>query len=122
MSSRAISFVSSGWYTPERCGPLEEYLKTHNGVTTFPLFKGYRYYKEMKRRGYLVPGFTTIRLMWNIVRDDEYFIITDDFQLQGLDSLPAHAGRPGIHDPKKILSRGPCWEVNHFRLPEEADI
>ena len=117
------SAFDAGWYIPKRDGPLEEYLRSHNGYSgTFSLFKGYRYYGIMKKRGYLIPNCTIIRLMWNVVRGDEHFGVTEDFQLMGIGQDTPHPGRPGIHDPRKILSsRNPCWEVHNFKLPSRFD-
>lgn len=107
-----IFFGYGGAYNKKRDGPLEQYLETHDGISCFPLFHGYRMYQELWNKGYLLPNISVIRLMWNVGKGDEHFLVLEDKRLQGLEAN-MHSGRPGIHDPKKILkSRGPCWEAN----------
>jgi len=98
-------------------GTLEAYLGTHDGYSAFPLFRGYRHYKMLWRRGYLEPGLSVIRLMWNIGRDDEHFIVHGEYEIEGI-SATAHAGRPGKYDPRKLLSERNCppWEAQHLNL------
>jgi len=72
--------------------------------------------------GYILPEFTSIRLMWNTGRDDEHFIVNEQFQLEGCDGLIHHAGRPGIFDPEEFLERKelPPWEAQHLNpYPEK---
>jgi hypothetical protein len=103
-------------YHPKRDGALEEYLKAHNGFTCMPLFKGYGQYKMLWDKGYLQPRVSVIRLMWNVGRGDEHFIVTKDNRLEGCTGLEFHSGRPGIHDPKVVLSARNCpvWEAQHL--------
>ena len=116
-------FSYRGCYDPKRDGNLEEYLLTHLGyVGPFNLFKGYEWYKILVEKEYLVPHIGVIRLMWNIGRDDEHFVITEDFRLEGMEA-PAHAGRKGIHDPKDILTDdGPGWEAHNLNTPKLHEI
>ena len=110
-----MSISDKPWYTPKRDGTLDEYLeKRRYGIMpqwgVYPLFKGYDFFQRLWDEGYLEPNVSCIRLMWNWGRYDEHFSITEDGHLEGI-QLPAHSGRPGKHDPKKVLSRGPCWEA-----------
>ncbi|MFH1506625.1 MAG: hypothetical protein ABIE94_06610 [archaeon] len=117
-------FQCGGYYVPERDGPLQEYLKTHNGRSAFPLFKGYEMYETLRDEGYLAQHYSIVRLMWNIGRDDEHFLVVDDFQLEGMVAA-AHSGRDGVHDPKDILTDdGPPWEafqLNPKKLYEKLE-
>ena len=105
------------WYKPERDGSLEDYLKTHDGISCFPLFKGIKIYEKLLKEGYLIPNYSTIRLMWNVGREDEHFLVLEDSKLEGL-SLSAHSGREGIHDYKKILKKI-CFEAQHLKINYE---
>jgi len=114
-------FDPEAWYKPDRDGDLDEYLQTHDGHSATAVFKGYHWYKVLKKQGYLIPNFSVIRLMWNVGGGDEHFIVTEDFKLKGLELKGTIAslfsGRKGIHDPKSILSkRNPCWETQDLQL------
>jgi hypothetical protein len=65
-------------------------------------------------QGYLLQNFSYIRLMWNIGRGDEHFLVLEEGLLQGLEA-GIHSGREGIHKPEKILrKKNPCWEAQHL--------
>jgi len=114
-------FFGKGEYHPEVDGTLEEYLQTHNGRTAFPLFRGIKYFTIMKKRGWLEPRWTIVRLLWNTGRGDEHFFVTENFQLEGMEG-PAHSGREGIHAPSKILKMdGPLWEIYNLMMRREED-
>lgn len=104
------SYDSQKWYIPNRDGILEEYLKIHDEFSCFPLFKGYEQYELLWDKGYLIPGQSVIRLMWNIMREDEHFWVLSKTKLQGISNVKAHVGRPGIHNAKEILEET-VWEA-----------
>jgi hypothetical protein len=105
---------SNAWYTPKRDGSLEDYLGIHDGLSSFPLFKGYEHFRMLKDRGFFLPCYSVIRVMYNIGRGDEHYLVTDDFQLEGVE-VNVHAGKAGTHDPKKLLSgRCPPWEAQNL--------
>lgn len=106
----------SSVYDPEKDGDLIEYLQTHNGISAFPLFRGYQHFKQLWDRGLFVPNRSLIRLMWNVIRDDEYFLVRGEFEIEGVSDLPAHAGRAGVYDPRKLLDKKDCppWEASHL--------
>jgi hypothetical protein len=106
-------FTGKAWYHPERDGTLEDYLKIHNGLSSFPLFSGYSQYKMLWDQGYLEPNSSYIRLMWNLGRYDEHFLVIGEDAIQGISDIPAHAGRPGVYDPRKLFSKKNCpaWEA-----------
>ena len=106
-------------YDPKRDGTLAEYFKIHDGHSSFPLFRGYKMFKRLRDEAWLLPDFSTVRLMWNVGRGDEYFGVNEDYFLIGLEAN-FHSGRPGVHDPLVVLgARGaPMWEVNHIVIPE----
>ena len=111
-------FDSEGWYNLERDGGLEEYLETHDGFFTFPLFKGIEIYEKLLKDDYLIENYSVIRLMWNIGRDDEHFLVLEDRKLEGL-ALSAHSGRGGSHDYKEILKEA-CWEAQSIKRNPKA--
>lgn len=100
----------SACYHPERDGSLAEYLELHDGWSSMPLFKGYEQYKMLWDLGYLEPHVSSIRLMWNMGREDEHFSVLGLHEIEGCSELRAHAGRAGIHDPKEVLSEENCPE------------
>ncbi|MDP4012970.1 MAG: hypothetical protein Q8R00_05205 [Candidatus Nanoarchaeia archaeon] len=109
-------FMDSAHYQPKRDGTLAEYLKTHNGISCFPLFRGYSWYKELWKKEYLMPG-SIIRLMWNVGRGDEHFLVLEKDKLQGIGQGTGHGGREGIHHPKEILTnKGPQWEAHRLNF------
>ena len=107
-------FTPDPWYNPERDGTLTDYFRVHDGITSTALFKGYDDFKLLWNEGYLVPNMSYIRLMWNVGREDEHFRLVSKSALEGI-AAPAHAGRPGVFDPEKILSEGPAWEAGNLR-------
>jgi hypothetical protein len=99
------------WYTPERDGDLEAYLKEHDGISCFPLFKGYAHYKLLWDQEYFIPNISIVRLMYCYIRDDEHYIVTGEFELRGIESS-RHGGRAGTHDPRVLLEGdAPPWEA-----------
>jgi hypothetical protein len=102
------------WYNPKMDGTLCEYLTLHNGTFSFPLFKGFEHYKMLRDGGFLIPDNSVVRLMWNVVRDDEHFQVIEEYKLRGVSYLPAHAGREGVFDPEELLEGDcPAWEILH---------
>ena len=104
------------WYNEKRDGKLENYLIKHDGCNSFPLFKGYRHFKMLWNRGYLIPDFSVIRIMWNIGRGDEHYLVKNEASLEGLE-VPVHFGKSGIHKVKNILNnKCPSWEAQHLAV------
>jgi len=108
-------FDREGWYKSERDGSLEKYLETYDGFSCFPLFRGIEIYNKLLEGGYLIPNYSLIRLMWNIGREDEHFLVLENRKLEGI-SLTAHSGMPGIYEAKEIIKDdGPCFEAQNLR-------
>jgi len=105
-------FDPKPWYNPKRDGTLDEYFERFDEQQACPLFKGYAWFEKLRDRGYLMPNVSFIRIMWNVGREDEHYRVTADFKLEDIVGS-AHSGQQGIHDPKKILARGPAWEPQH---------
>jgi hypothetical protein len=66
--------------------------------------------------GLLMPGVSYIRIMWNIGREDEHYLINENFMLEGMTGA-AHSGDEGIFDPKEKLGNKNSpenfnWELN----------
>lgn len=107
-----------GNYREETDGPLEKYFETHDGYSTFPLFRGPAIYEKIWNEGYILPGFTWLRLMWNIGRDDEHFFAHDDGKLEGISHARAHAGREGVYHHTEIIFDDPdtpCFELGRLK-------
>ncbi len=112
----AHPFDPKQWYVPERDGDLAKYLSKHDGTGVYSLFLGYEWFERLRDEEYLVPRMSIIRIMWNIGRGDEHFLVTEDFKLQGM-SVPHHEGQPGLHEHKKLLKKkGPPWEAQDLNL------
>lgn len=101
-------------YNPERDGDIGRYIFNMKEDCAEPLFRGYGPFKELVRRDYVIPGGSSIRLMWNVGRDDEYFLVNSEGKLEGLVDLSAHAGRKGIFEAEEILDdpETPFWEIH----------
>lgn len=108
---------SDACYNPAHDGSLEEYFKTHDGSFAFPLFKGFDHFELLRKEGWLGPRMSIIRLMWNVGRGDEHFMVTDEFKLEGL-VAEAHSGREGIHEPAELFKGAPPFEAQHVLFPK----
>jgi hypothetical protein len=113
MLNKKKIFLCEGtnWYNQEQHGDLEKYFEVYNGISAFPLFKGTKHFKMLWDQGYIEPGITTIRVMWNMGRDDEHFDIVDENTLEGI-AAPAHSGRSGRHSIN-ILDKCPSYEIHY---------
>jgi hypothetical protein len=113
MKKRIPLFGGSTGYDPSSDGSLDAYLRRqfdNNG--TYCLFRGYKHFRMLWKEGYVIPGMTAIRLMYNFGREDEHYLVIDEKTLEGI-ILPAHAGKPGRHLVRKILNRStPLWEAH----------
>ena len=99
------------WYDSRRDGDLADYLREHNGSRASNLFKGFKQYRMLWQKGYLEPEVSIIRIMYDVGRGDEHYLVVGENKLKGID-VPYHPGKSGIHDPRKLLSRGcPAWEA-----------
>jgi hypothetical protein len=95
---------------------LEEYLKIYNGRSAFPLFEGYEPYRMIWDKGLFIPDFSIIRVMWNVGRGDEHYLVSGEFELIGIED-EYHGAKPGKHDPRKILTKkSPAWEAQHLKI------
>jgi len=60
----------------------------------------------------ITPNITSIRIRYNIGRDDEFYGVINNFQQEGI-ILNAHPGKEETHDQKKLLSGDmPYFEVD----------
>jgi hypothetical protein len=86
------------------------------------LFKGHEYFQKLWEEGYLMPGASIIRVMYNTSRGDEHYLVLGEKELKGL-QIPLHSGMPGTHHPKIILREDtPPWEaqaLNPKPVPRE---
>jgi hypothetical protein len=101
-----FQFLRSPNYDPERDGSLGEYLfSKENPSNGSALFRGEGDFRMLKDRKLLLPGITSVRVMWSFGRDDEHYIVDENFNLLGITSIGAHQGNEGIHTPNKIFKR-----------------
>ena len=56
------------------------------------MFKGIEIYEKLWNEGYLIKEYSIIRLMWNVGRGDEHFLVLDKYELEGI-QCPGHPGR-----------------------------
>ena len=109
-------------YSPERDGPLEEYLELQFDGMVCRLFKGMEHFQMLRDKGWLLPNVSTIRLMYNAGRGDEHYLVTVGFQLQGIVHAH-HGGREGVLAPEDILADAPPFEAQSLYGPAyEANI
>ena len=52
--------------------------------------------------------------MWNVGRDDEHFLVTEEGRLEGLEA-PRHSGRKGIYNPEDLLMEDVFWEAHRLK-------
>ena len=108
------SLENDATYNPRRDGSLDDFLSTHTGHRAFPSFKGYEPFKLLWDQGYLSPGLTTIRIIWNDERENEHYLVLEEFKLMELKSC-THYGIPGEYDPRKLLVEGSFWEAIYLK-------
>jgi hypothetical protein len=100
------------WYDPSRDGSIEDYVEHCRNERIPKCFKGHEQFQQLIDLGYITPNITSIRIMYNFARGDEFYGVVDDFKLEGI-ILNAHSGKKGIHDPKELLSEDvPYFEVD----------
>ena len=100
------------WYDPSRDGTIAEYIMYCRNERVPRCFKGHEQFQQLIDLGYITPNITSIRIMYNINREDEFYGVVDNFQLEGV-ILKAHSGKGGIHNPKELLSKDtPYFEID----------
>ena len=99
------------WYEPARDGTIHEYIANCRADMMPKCFKGYEQFRQLVELGYVTPLVTSIRLMYNHGRDDEFYGVVDDFKLEGI-ILNSHSGKSGVHEPEDILADDkPYFEI-----------
>ena len=104
-------------YDAKRDGSLSEYLKTHDGYMAFPLFYGLQQYHMLWDEGWIVREYSIIRIMWNVGRGDEHYLVIGRDNVKGIEN-DAHGGAKGFFDMGKLLNDrdGICWEAQHLSI------
>lgn len=95
-------------------GDIKKYLiEAHSNGMVCPTFKGYEPFEQLWDLGVVTPQITSIRLMFNIGRGDEHYIVADKEHLEGI-VIKAHPGQEGLHITKELLTKTKAdyWEVN----------
>ena len=95
-------------------GDIKQYLiESHSNGMVSPTFKGYESFEQLWDLGVVTPKITSIRLMFNIGRGDENYIVADKEHLEGI-VVNAHPGQEGLHNTEEILTKTKAdyWEVS----------
>jgi hypothetical protein len=104
-----FEYLKSPCYQKERDGKLSEYLRERCfSGGTFSLFKGMKDFNMLKNYNLFRIGITSIRVMWNIGRGDEHYMIVEnngEIMLEGITGTGSHDGNPGLHKPEDILEK-----------------
>jgi len=113
-------FDSKCYYQPKRDGALDDFLQVQfDSIGTYRQFKGVGQFNLLWERGYLVPQFSCIRLMYNLGRGDACYAVIDQKTLSGLDA-GFHSGEPGRHQLRYILTKNaPPFEAHHMEEDPE---
>lgn len=113
-------FYSRGYYNPKCDGTLDEYVRRqeeHSGTSC--LFNGVRQFNLLWGEGFILPGRTAIRMMYNVGRGDEHYVVRDRETLVGA-VAGAHSGKPGIFPVRAIIKNGaPPFEARPLRRKPE---
>jgi len=100
------------WYDPSKDGTIDEYIANCKKHDIPPCFKGAKDFQKLIELDYIVPMITNIRLLYNYAKGDEFYLVTTDYQFEGVE-VNIHRGKKGIHKPDELLSGdAPCYEVN----------
>lgn len=109
-------------YSPERRGDLEEYLRNHDGHYADNLFQGTKYFFVIRKKGWIVPGLTFIRISQSPIPDIAY-LVNSDFMLEssgrGEENMSCAGASKGVHDPSKVL-RKKLWSIFGLNLDQAA--
>lgn len=102
-------------YSGKSDGNIKEYLKHIHEENIPATFIGYEPFKQLWDMEVVCPGITSIRLMHNLDRGDEHYMVMDETHLEGID-LQMHSGQQGFHDTKEILTKTDAkyWEINNL--------
>ncbi|MAG02218.1 hypothetical protein CMI42_02680 [Candidatus Pacearchaeota archaeon] len=99
------------WYDAQRDGTIEDYIEYCRNERLPKCFRGPEQFQRLVDLGYITPDITSIRIMYNFGRGDEFYSVVRGFKLEGADVL-VHSGKQGIHDPRELLS----GDVPHFEI------
>lgn len=101
------------FYKPRRDGPIENYLKMRKEMNLPFSFRGLEPYQELWNKRYIMPDIASVRLVFSHARSDEHYCVVSEHELEGIE-LPMHSGKPGMHDPEKILTDKEIswWEIS----------
>lgn len=106
-------------YDPKIRGPLEDYLRIHDGFTTHNLFRGPKYFIIIRNNGWLQPLVSWVRVNQSPIPDITYWI-TEHLELQsngpGEYNMSCMGAKKGIYTPDVLKKRD--WSIFHLKLPE----
>jgi len=121
-----MNFFGAKPYSPEM-GELEDYLRSHEGVSVDNLFHGSEYFFILKEKDLLVLKMTLLRVNASPLPDQAYFV-NEDFLLESkgpkedswnMSCMPAPKGS---YDPREAL-KNKSWSIHGLNLkvlyPEE---
>lgn len=108
---------STAHYSPERDGSLVQYLKPQLEGQCQRLFKGLEQLELLKNEGWLLPGTSYVRFMYNIGRGDAHYLITTDWKLEGMNG-GMHSGDEGVFTMEQIFNENtPPFEIGNIFGP-----
>ncbi|MBL7147651.1 MAG: hypothetical protein ISS82_02390 [Nanoarchaeota archaeon] len=101
-------------YNPSK-RTLEEYIMHCKEEGIPPTFIGPESFFNLtiSLNGKITPNISFIRILKD--ETDEHYLIGLDGKLKGI-ILPKHSGKPGIHEPEKILLDNTVWQLENIKL------
>lgn len=105
---------SSAHYIEKRDGSLKDYIRNCKRNCSNPLFKGHKAYHMLWDQGYLEPGVSRIRLMFNHARGDGLYDVVSRDEVEGIvREEEMHSGKEGKYSVLELLSGedSPCFEA-----------
>ncbi|MFH1977844.1 MAG: hypothetical protein ABIJ92_00780 [Candidatus Aenigmatarchaeota archaeon] len=109
-------------YSPKIRGDLKIYLREHDGMRADSLFHGSEYFFVIRDKGWMIPGYTYIRVNQSPIPDIGYFV-NDDFLLESMGTgdpnMSLMGAKKGIYDPSDAL-KDRTWSISGLEL--EPDI
>ena len=105
-------------YSFEFYGDLERYLIDRNMTSTENLFFGFSDFFEIKKRGFLIPNITLIRVNDSPIPDKTYFVNKHfllESKSEGEYNMSSVGAAKGVYAPKKILHKK-AWSIYGLNL------
>ncbi len=106
------------YYSPERKGPLLEYLRRSTFGEFDNSFKGLEYFFIIKDMNLILPNITSLRVNMSPIPDLAYYV-NEDFMLQssgpGDYNMSCMGAVAGTYNPKEVLHRK-IWSIYDLNI------